>query len=1048
MRRFPLLLVPLSLSLSSLPGHAAGKLDFNRDIRPILSDNCFSCHGIDAKHRKADLRLDVAEGALVKNKDGSQAIVPGKADASTIIQRILSTDEDEVMPPPESHKKLKPAQIETLKRWINEGATYQKHWAFEAPVKLPVPISQFAVQTTSKTSQPETGNPEPKTAIDAFLAAELSKHDLTFSPAAKPHELIRRVTLDLTGLPPTSQEVDDFVLSTSHLSTSHALEQLIDRLLRSPRYGEHMARYWLDAARYGDTHGLHLDNERSIWPYRDWVVKAFNDNLPFDQFTVWQLAGDLLPNPTQEQLIATGFNRCNVSTSEGGSINEEWLYRYAVDRTDTTVGVFMGLTAGCAVCHDHKYDPISQKEFYQLYSFFYSTADPAMDGNILLTPPILQLATAEQKKQLADFDQAILAEQAKIREGLAKLEYIDPATVKPAPPVQTSETVWFDDSFPPNVKVEVAGAPTKIIAKDQGPVLSGDKALQRTAEGVAQDFFATGASFEIPPNGKFAVQCFLDPANKPKSIMLQFHVGGWNHRAVWGDEGAIPFGQVRTTERAYMGGLPEAGAWQKLEFPIEKVGLKPGMKVTGFAFTQYGGTVTWDRLSLSSRINPALDPQWSWSKWVERNQGKRVADLPQELQTLVRGKKAAEWTADESKRVQEWWFENEYQGARSIVEGPRAQKLAIEAKKKTLADTIPATFVMAELPERRQAHVMIRGQYDKPGDKVDRAVPAIFPPLPKQPDYTRLDLAKWLVSTQHPLTARVFVNRIWQQLFGVGLVKTSNDFGSQGEPPSHPELIDWLAVDFQQHGWDVKRLIKTIVSTKAYQQSARHNATEADASNRLLSFYPRRRLDAEVLRDQALFLSGLLNPKMGGKGAKPYQPDNIWEPVAYSGSNTRYYVQDKGENLYRRSLYTFYKRTAPPPSMTTFDAPSREQACTRREISNTPMQALNLMNDIQHVEAARNFAQRILRQGGTTFDARLNFAFRQVVARYPTAQEAAIIEQTLAKHSARYQSSADAAKQLTTFGDSKPDAKLNAAEVASWTMIANLLLNLDEALTK
>jgi hypothetical protein len=298
------------------------------------------------------------------------------------------------------------------------------------------------------------------------------------------------------------------------------------------------------------------------------------------------------------------------------------------------------------VCHDHKYDPISQKEFYQLYSFFYSTADPAMDGNILLTPPILQLATAEQKKQLADFDQAILAEQAKIREGLAKLEYIDPATVKPAPPVQTSETVWFDDSFPPNVKVEVAGAPTKIIAKDQGPVLSGDKALQRKAEGVAQDFFATGASFEIPPNGKFAVQCFLDPANKPKSIMLQFHVGGWNHRAVWGDEGAIPFGQVRTTERAYMGGLPEAGAWQKLEFPIEKVGLKPGMKVTGFAFTQYGGTVTWDRLSLSSRINPALDPQWSWSKWVERNQGKRVADLPQELQTLVRGKKAAEWTAD------------------------------------------------------------------------------------------------------------------------------------------------------------------------------------------------------------------------------------------------------------------------------------------------------------------------------------------------------------------------------------------------------------------
>lgn len=1046
MRRFPLFLVSLSLGLSTAPGHAAGKLDFNRDIRPILSDNCFSCHGIDAKHRKADLRLDVAEGALVKNKDGSQAIIPGKADASTIIQRILSTDEDEVMPPPESHKKLKPAQVETLKRWINEGAAYQKHWAFEKPVKVQPESAQFSVPSAQSESKLSTEHSALST-IDRFLAAELDKQELTFSPAAKPHELIRRVTLDLTGLPPTPQEVDDFVAAS--LSTPHlALSTLVDRLLRSPRYGEHMARYWLDAARYGDTHGLHLDNERSMWPYRDWVVRAFNDNLPFDQFTVWQLAGDLLPNPTQEQLIATGFNRCNVSTSEGGSINEEWLYRYAVDRTDTTVSVFMGLTAGCAVCHDHKYDPISQKEFYQLYSFFYSTADPAMDGNIMLTPPILQLATAEQKKQLADFDQAILAEQAKIREGLAKLAYIDPATVKPAPPVQTSETVWFDDSFPPNVKVEVAGAPTKIIAKDQGPVFSGDKALQRTATDVAQDFFATGASFDIPPNGKFSVQCYLDPANKPKSIMLQFHVGGWNHRAVWGDEGAIPFGQVRTTERAYMGGLPEAGAWQKLEFPIEKVGLKPGMKVTGFAFTQFGGTVTWDRLSLSSRINPALDPQWSWSKWVERNQGKRVADLPQELQTVVRGKKAAEWTADETQRIKEWWFENEYQGARSIVDGPRAQKLAIEAKKKTLSDTIPATFVMAELPERRQAHVMLRGQYDKPGDKVDRAVPAIFPSLPKQPDYTRLDLAKWLVSPQHPLTARVFVNRIWQQLFGIGLVKTSNDFGSQGEPPSHPELLDWLAVDFQQHGWDVKRLIKSIVSTKAYQQSARHQAIEADASNRLLSFYPRRRLDAEVLRDQALFVSGLLNPMMGGKGVKPYQPDNIWEPVAYSGSNTRYYVQDKGADLYRRSLYTFYKRTAPPPSMTTFDAPSREQACTRREVSNTPMQALNLMNDIQHVEAARNFAQRILLEGGTTFDTRLNFAFRQVVARYPTSEEAAILERTLAQHAARYQASTDAAKQLTTFGDSKPNATLNTSELAAWAMIANLLLNLDEALTR
>jgi len=1046
MRLFPHLVL-LCLGLSTLDGHAASKLDFNRDIRPILSDNCFSCHGIDAKHRKAALRLDVPEGAFTKNKEGVQAIVPGKAEASSIIERILSTDEDEVMPPPDSHKKLKPAQIETLKRWINEGAGYQKHWAFEPPVKLPVPGSLFSVQATQKTSQPETGNPEPGTAIDAFLSAELSKHDLTFSPEAKPHEFIRRVTLDLTGLPPTPQEVDDFI-SASLNTPQLALSALVDRLLRSPRYGEHMARYWLDVARYGDTHGLHLDNERSMWPYRDWVVKAFNDNLPFDDFTVWQLAGDLLPNATQEQLIASGFNRCNVTTSEGGSINEEWIHRYAVDRTDTTVSVFMGLTAGCAVCHDHKYDPISQKEFYSLYAFFNSTADPAMDGNILLTQPILRLSTAEQKKQLADFDKAIAVKQASIRDAIAKLNYIDPATVQPPPPVQTSEIVWFEDGFPANAVVDIVGEPTHIVSKAQGPVISGEKSLKRKATGVAQDFFVGGASFDIPPNGKFSVQCYIDPADQPKSVMIQFHVGGWNHRAVWGEEGAIPFGQVRTTERVVIGKLPDAGAWQKLEFTADKVGLKPGMKVTGYAFTQFGGTVHWDHLAVSSHVDPAKDPQWSWSKWVEKNQGKRVAELPQDLQTLVRGKKAAEWPAADAKRLKDWWFENDYQGARSIVDGARAEKLALEAKRKGLEDLIPATFVMADLPQKRDAFVMLRGQYDKPGDKVTRSTPAVFPPLPKQADYTRLDLAKWLVSPQHPLTARVAVNRLWQQFFGIGLVKTSNDFGSQGEPPSHPELLDWLAVDFREHGWDMKRFVKMIVLSKAYRQSAKNTGLEFDPQNRLLSHFSRHRLDAEVLRDQSLSVSGLLNTKIGGKGVKPYQPDNIWEPVAYTGSNTRSYIRDNGADLYRRSLYTFYKRTAPPPSMTTFDAPSREQACTRREISNTPMQALNLMNDIQHVEAARNFAQRILLEGGSTFDTRLNFAFRQVVARYPTSEEAAILERTLTKHAARYQANAEAAKQLIAFGDSKANATLKPEELAAWTMIANLLLNLDEALTK
>lgn len=596
------------------------------------------------------------------------------------------------------------------------------------------------------------------------------------------------------------------------------------------------------------------------------------------------------------------------------------------------------------------------------------------------------------------------------------------------------------------------GHATNLISCADGPVQSGTKALKRTGAGVTQDFFSAGARFDIPPNGKLSAWCYIDPANKPKSVMIQFHVGGWNHRAVWGEEGAIPFGKVRTTEHVYLGALPEAGSWQKLEFAADRLGLKPGMKVTGYAFTQFGGTVYWDHLAMSSRVDPAKDPQWSWAKWIERNQGRRVEGLPNDLLTLVRGKKAAEWPEPDRKRVQDWWFENEYQGVREIVEGARAEKLALEAKKKSFNDTIPASLVMGDLPadQQREAFVMMRGQYDKPGDKVTRNTPAIFPPLPKQDAYNRLDLARWLTSPSHPLTARVTVNRFWQQFLGTGLVKTSDDFGSQGTPPTHPELLDWLAIDFRDHGWDVKRLVKQVVMSQTYRQNSRVSpeVLAADPENQWLARGPRHRLDAEVIRDQALYVSGLLDPTVGGKGVKPYQPDNIWEPVAYSGSNTRSYIRDNGSSLYRRSLYTFYKRTAPPPSMTTFDAPSREQVCSRRERSNTPLQALALMNDIQHMEAARNFAQRILTEGGTSFDQRVSFAFRQVAARFPTAIEADIVEKALAQHLARYTKDQESAKKLVTFGDSKADPKLKPEELAAWTLVGNLLLNLDEALNQ
>ena len=1007
---------------------ADAKLDFNRDIRPILSDNCFACHGFDAKKRKADLRLDTPEGATAIN-DGVQAIKPGDPEGSELIKRLLTKDPEEVMPPPESHKKLTPAQIDTLRRWIAEGAPYRKHWSFEPPVR---PVVPAAAAGTSP--------------IDAFLHAELSAQGLPPAPEADKARLLRRVTLDLTGLPPTPTEVEAFLAD----NTPQAYDKVVERLLASSRYGEHMARGWLDAARYADTHGLHLDNERSMWPYRDWVVKAFNDNLPFDVFTTWQLAGDLQPNATREQRVASGFNRCNVTTSEGGSINDELLFRYAVDRTDTTMGVWMGLTAGCAVCHDHKFDPVTTKEFYSLYSFFYSAADPGFDGNILLTPPILQLSTPEQEKSMAEIDRLIAAKQKAIREAIASFKYVDPATLTPPPPVRTGETIWFEDAFPAKAKVEASGNPTTFVEAGQGPVHSGKRSLKRTAKGVAQDFFANGASFEIPANGVISVWTYLDPANLPKSIMLQFHVGGWNHRAFWGEEGAIPFGKVRTPEKVNMGKLPEAGKWTQLKVDIAKLGLKPGMKVDGFAFTQFDGTVYWDRLAISHRIEEAKDIQWSFKVWSEKKQGSRVAELPGDLQNLVRGKKAALWTDAERKRLLDWWLENEFQGGREKLDGMRADKLAEESRKKTLNDQIPATLVMADLPQPRQAHVMIRGQYDKPGEAVSRGVPAAFHPLPKKDTYDRRDLAAWLLSPANPLTTRVTVNRYWQQFFGYGLVKTSGDFGSQGDSPSHPELLDWLAVEFRENGWDVKRLVRLLVSSAAYRRSAAASPEllTKDPENRLLARGPRHRLDAEVIRDQALFVSGLLSPRIGGKGVRPYQPDGVWEPVGFTGSNTARYTRDTGEALYRRSLYTFWKRTAPPPSMIAFDAPAREASCVRRELSNTPLQALALLNDVQHVEAARAFAQRILKEGGATDDAKVAFAWLTAVGRRPAASETQVTLDALRAHRARYVAQPADATKLITFGESKPDASLPAPEVAAWTLTASLLLNLDETLNR
>lgn len=1028
-------LATIGRAAESVASKPPAKAEFNKHIRPIFSDTCFPCHGFDANKRKAGLRLDTPEGItnLVK---GHQAVKPGDLQASDLWRRVNSTNAEVQMPPPDSGKKLTAAQIALLGKWIEQGAAYQQHWAFVPPRRPEVPAVKQADW--------------PRNELDRFILARLEEEQLSLTAEASKTTLLRRVTLDLTGLPPTPEEADAFLAD----QRPGAYERLVDRLLQSPRYGEHMARYWLDAARYGDTHGLHLDNERSIWPYRDWVVGAFNRNLRFDQFTIEQLAGDLLPNPTRDQLIASGFNRCNVTTSEGGAIPEEFQARYAVDRVETTSAIWLGLTMGCAVCHDHKLDPIMQKEFYQVASIFNNTAETPMDGNALLPAPTLTLPNPEQEKKLAELKQAQTALDKKLREAVAKLDYVDPATITSAPKPAPSEFVWIDDDFPAKSSPQVneKNTPHKWVTASEGPVFSGKRAIQRTGTGVHQVYFdGTSEPLSVDIAAKFFAYVYLDPTNTPKAVMLQFHVEGkWSKRANWGDVDAIDYGKKGTTERVQAGKLPETGKWVRLEIEASRLGLNPDAKIDGLAFTQFDGNAYWDKAGQVSINDPAQDPSRSLLAWqkAEAKLGKE-SKAPDDIKALLK-KAAAKRDTNDVRKLRDHFLGYIYADPGKTLRPMRDEIKSTREKREALEKEIPSTLVSKELDKPRPAWVLLRGQYDKHGDPVGPGVPSVLPPLPKSDVTNRLTYARWLMSTNHPLTARVNVNRFWQQFFGVGLVKTAGDFGSKGEWPSHPELLDWLATEFMRSDWDVKRLVRLIVTSATYRQDSRvtPKLLEVDPENRLLARGPRFRLDGEVLRDSALYVSGLLNLKMGGRGVRPYQPPGIWEAVGYTTSNTAKYEQEHGDALYRRSLYLFWKRTAPPPSMTTFDAPSRESCTVRRERTDTPLQALVLLNDPQYVEAARQFGYRMLRQGGATDTDRLRFGFRLVTAREPESGEQEILEQTLDVNRKQYSTNADAAKKLLAVGESPVPCDVPAAELAAYTMLASLLLNLDEVVTR
>lgn len=1014
------LIIPVCCLLLTAQVQAEEKLSFNRDIRPILSDKCFACHGFDASHRKADLRLDTAEGAFAVI-DGAPAIIPGDPAKSKVWQRIITPDADDVMPPADSHKSLTDKEKAVLKQWIEQGAGYQKHWAFEPLVKPAVP---------------GTGNP-----VDVFMQARLAKEKLAPAPEADRATLIRRVSFALTGLPPTIAEVDAFLAD----SAEGAYERMVDRYLASPHFGEEMARHWLDVARYADTHGLHLDNERQMWAYRDWVVRAFNQNVKFNDFTLWQIAGDQLPNPSRDQLIATGFNRSNVTTSEGGAIAEEFVYRYAVDRASTVIQTWMGLTGGCAVCHDHKFDPLTMKEFYSFYAFFHSAADPGMDGNIDTTTPFLDLPDPKQETALITARNHEGAEVAKLDALAAVVPYMEPASR------QKVRDVIFDDAWPLGATARNTTRNATDWALDpEFGTHSGRRALhQRNAfyhdDAVTQML----APVAIPAEGELEIWVRLDPHDPAKTLAVNLDTTAGRKRVWWGE--ASEAGRLDATKlEERRGDLPKPGEWAALRFTAKDLGLKADAVLTGFTLQEAGGIVWWDAFTVSGEPDPAKDPLSSFTAWW--NAAKREAgEVPADLRPVFAAGPKPDVDPEVLKRLQAFYLARIARPVNSELASQRETWTRARVEKEAADEAIVGTFIFKDLDQPRDSFVMIRGQYDKPGEKVVPATPAFLPVLAKsQERANRLDLAKWLVSNEHPLTARVTVNRFWQQFFGSGLVKTSNDFGSQGEVPSHPELLDWLSANFRDTGWDVKGLTRLMLTSATFRQASPVTPSlwQRDPENRLYARGPRFRLDAEQLRDNALFVSGLINLQMGGRGALPYQPPNIWEPVGYGDSNTRYYLQEHGSNLYRRSLYTFLKRTAPAPFMSNFDAPNREQFCTRRERSNTPLQALQLMNDVQFFEAARAFAEQIMTQGGNTPEKRIDFAYRRTLSRAPAPEEMGIVRQTLDQHLARYTKDAAAANQVVRNGESVPRTDLPPAELAAWTLVANLLMNLDETVTR
>ncbi len=996
-------------------------IQFNRDVRPILSQACFRCHGFDAKTREADLRLDKPEDALA-HRDGKAAIKPGNLEESLVWQRILSSDPDLVMPPPSANRQLTADEKKILEKWIQQGATYQQHWAFE-----PLPKGEQSLD------------------IDGELNRVIEQNKLEKNPIADAATRVRRLAITLTGLPP--DPADAMSLSADPSRANY--ERIVDKYLASPHFGEEMAKHWLDIARYGDTHGLHLDNDRTIWAYRDWVIRAFNANQPFDQFTIDQLAGDLLPNATQDQWIATGFNRCNVTTSEGGAINEEFLFRYAVDRTSTTVQTWLGLTAGCAVCHDHKYDPLSTKEFYSLYAFFYNAADPAMDGNVSTTAPFRRIATAEQQKELDSRIQHENTQREKLLEIARSFERRAPITVsslRNEPSNGRRSQVWFDDEFPLESRTRNTSRNQEVWRVEASSPMGERFVSQSFGNRFEQTVSGGWPILEVPANGVLQFWVRLDRYEPAKAISISVKAANKALRWTWAN--SLEDAQlIDRGSKGPSGPLPTPGVWTQMSVSLE--GL-PAAEVQDLQFGLFGGNCDWDGFVATGEF--ASQGDLNWEAWWAKQKNKSLPLASGKVSEAIKQGAESDVGKEQRSAVEEYYYAYIADAVSDELKEQRVRWRKAGVRRKILEDSLAGSMVFGDVAKPREAFVMTRGQYDQKGERVEPSTPAILPKLVKtnegQP--SRLDLAKWLVAAENPLTARVTVNRFWQQVFGTGLVKTSDDFGTQGTPPSHPRLLDQLAIDFRDHGWDVKRLMKQLVMTEAFQRfgSVTPEQLNIDPENRFYARGPRIRLDAEQLRDSILAVSGLLNPEMGGPGFKTYQPPNIWEPVGYGDSNTRYYVQDHGPIIYKRSIYAYLKRTAPPPFMTNFDAPNREQFCSRRERSNTPLQALQLMNDIQYMEAARYLASKTIESGYADADAQIQFVFQKAMLRPATVLESKNLLDAYSKFRTRLASAPEDAARIAGLGEKPKSTGAADLDVASLALVVNLVFNLDEFLNR